>query len=128
MKRFSVVLALILLSGVLAAQEGEAGYGQAEPRLALANELADKVAGVMRPEARRAITSCVAPDPLKGNLTLGVSVNAFLGDTHSCFQNNLWLDIWSFSAPAGQVSISFTSTRVDGSGARRFDRDVADRV
>jgi hypothetical protein len=100
-----LALGLLSMVGNLCAQD-VALQGEAEPQVDAARQFVEKMVGV-QPKSSEAIASCT-----KGTLTLGHSTTAFLGDSGSCYQSGVWLDLWAFSASASsRVRVSFSATR-----------------
>jgi hypothetical protein len=101
---FGLLLALSSTAALFAQEELQ---GKAQPHVNALNQAVERMVGVQY-KSETAAASCTAP---KGALTLGQTTHPFLGDTGSCFQSGVWLDLWTFSAQGGsQVRTTFSST------------------
>jgi hypothetical protein len=81
---------------------------QARPGGAPVDGFLERAVGVMGLHPN-AITDC--SNPLKGTLVSGTPVSSYLGDSVTCYSSGVYIDLWLFTASAGQqVTVSFTST------------------
>ncbi len=99
-RRLSATLLGVLLP--LFAQAQEESHTRAEVISGANDEIVQRIAGVRRKVD--APTSCTAP---KGTLTLGQAVHPLLGDSGSCYQSGIWVDLWTFTAQ-GNTTIRAT--------------------
>lgn len=107
MRPFSAFLVTLFASTCVMGLSDVPGRGVAASSGRAFEQFMEKSVGAMR-KSPQAGSSCSSP---KGRLVSGETVSSFLGDSGSCVSNGVSVDLWSFSASAGEaVTVTFNST------------------